>query len=168
MSGPQITTLAAERLSELEPLWRSLHRHHREVSDLSVLGDDDLSWQRRRDWYRSMLEAGDAFALVARDGGAPVGYAFVQIRPGDDDTWPVGSHMAELVSLAVAAESRGRGVGTALADAVDAELACRGVHDLEVAVMAGNDRARSFYERRGLRVGELLLYRFGGQGAGAA
>ena len=46
-------------------------------------------------------------------------------------------------------------------DAVDAELDRRGVRDLEVAVMAGNDRARRFYERRGLRVGELLLYRFG-------
>jgi hypothetical protein len=27
--------------------------------------------------------------------------------------------------------------------------------------MAGNAAARRFYERRGLRLGELLLYRFG-------
>ena len=46
-------------------------------------------------------------------------------------------------------------------DAVDAELERRGVRDLEVAVMAGNDRARRFYERRGLRAGEVLLFRFG-------
>lgn len=166
MGGPEITTLGADALSGLEPLWRSLHRHHREVSDLPVLADDDLSWQRRRDWYRSMLDAGDAFALLARDGGAPVGYAFVHIRPGDDDTWPVGDRLAELVSLAVAPDRRGRGAGTALANAVDAELERRGVHDLQVAVMAGNDRARGFYERRGLRVGELLLYRFGGARTG--
>jgi ribosomal protein S18 acetylase RimI-like enzyme len=162
MSALQIAPLGADRLSELEPLWLSLHRHHREVADLPVLDDDDLSWQRRYAWYRSRLEAGDAFALVARDDGEPLGYAFVHIRPGDDDTWPVGRHLAELVSLAVAPASRGSGAGTALLDAVDAELARRGVHDLEVGVMAGNDRARRFYERRGLRVGELLLYRFGG------
>ena len=91
----------------------------------------------------------------------PVGYAYVHIRPGDDDTWPVGAHMAELVSLAVAPDQRSRGIGTALMDAVDAELERRGIHDLEVAVMAGNDRAVAFYQRRGLVVGELLLFRFG-------
>jgi ribosomal protein S18 acetylase RimI-like enzyme len=126
-----------------------------------VLADDDLSWQRRSDWYRSMLATGQAFVLVARDGGAAIGYAYVHIRPGDDDTWPVGAHMAELVSLAVAPDQRSRGIGTALMDAVDAELERRGIHDLEVAVMAGNDRAVAFYQRRGLVVGELLLFRFG-------
>lgn len=162
MSNAQISPIGAGRLSELEPLWRSLHRHHRSVADLPVLADDDLSWQRRRDWYRTRLDAGDAFALLASRGATPIGYAFVYLRPGDDDTWPVGAHMAELVSLAVAPDARGQGLGTALMDAVDAELERRGVHDLEVAVMAGNDRAQRFYERRGLRVGELLLYRFGG------
>jgi ribosomal protein S18 acetylase RimI-like enzyme len=162
MSDAQITAIGADRLAELEPLWRSLHQHHRSVADLAVLADDDLSWQRRRDGYRTLLEGGDAFVLLATVEAAPVGYAVVKIRPGDDDTWPVGAHLAELISLAVAADTRGQGLGTALMDAVDAELERRGVHDLEVAVMAGNDRALRFYERRGLRAGELLLYRFGG------
>jgi ribosomal protein S18 acetylase RimI-like enzyme len=161
MSDATITAIGADRLSELEPLWRSLHRHHRAVADLPVLADDDLSWERRRDGYRALLERSDAFVLLARAGDDPAGYAVVKIRPGDDDTWPVGAHLAELISLAVAPDARGRGLGTALMDAVDAELERRGVRDLEVAVMAGNDRARSFYERRGLRVGELLLFRFG-------
>ena len=65
------------------------------------------------------------------------------------------------MTLSVAPGSRGGGIGTALMDAVDAELERRGVHSLEIAVMAGNDRARAFYERRGLQVGELLLFRFG-------
>ena len=161
MTGTHIAMLDPGRLDDIEPLWLGLHRHHRRVSDLPVLPDDDLSWQRRRDWYRSMLAAGQDFALVARADGEPVGYAFVHIRPGDDDTWPVGAHMAELVSLAVAPDQRGRGVGTALMDAVGAELELRGIADLEVAVMAGNERAIAFYERRGLRVGELLMFRFG-------
>jgi ribosomal protein S18 acetylase RimI-like enzyme len=161
MSGTQIAMLDPGRLDELEQLWLALHRHHRAVADLAVLRDDALSWRRRRDWYAAMLAGGHDFALVARDDGEPVGYAFVHVRPGDDDTWPVGAHMAELVSLAVAPDQRGRGVGTALMDAVDAELELRGIADVEVAVMAGNERAIAFYERRGLRVGELLMFRFG-------
>ena len=161
MTGPDIAQISIDPLAELEPLWRSLHRHHRATAAVPVLADDDLSWQRRSDWYRSMLATGQAFVLVARDGGAAIGYAYVHIRPGDDDTWPVGAHMAELVSLAVAPDQRSRGIGTALMDAVDAELERRGIHDLEVAVMAGNDRAVAFYQRRGLVVGELLLFRFG-------
>jgi ribosomal protein S18 acetylase RimI-like enzyme len=161
MSDAQITSIGVDRLSELEPLWRSLHQHHRSVADLPVLADDDLSWQRRRDGYRALLEGGDGFVLLAIAEETPVGYAVVKIRAGDDDTWPVGSHLAELLSLAVAPNTRGQGLGTALMDAVDAELDRRGVRDLEVAVMAGNDRALRFYERRGLRAGEVLLFRFG-------
>jgi ribosomal protein S18 acetylase RimI-like enzyme len=161
MDRPAIAFAGVADLPELEPLWRSLHTHHRGVAQVPLLADDDLSWQRRSAWYRSMLAAGEAFLLVARDGADAVGYALVEVRAGDDDTWPVGAQMAELVSLAVDPGRRGGGIGTALMDAVDAELERRGIADLQVAVMAGNDRARAFYERRGLRLGELLLYRFG-------
>jgi hypothetical protein len=33
---------------------------------------------------------------------------------------------------------------------------------LEVAVMSGNDAARRFYERRGLREAEVVMFRFVG------
>jgi ribosomal protein S18 acetylase RimI-like enzyme len=164
MPAPHIAFAGSDELPEIEQLWRSLHAHHRSVAQVPLLADDDLSWERRSAWYRAQLEAGDAFLLVARAGAAAVGYAFVHVRPGDDDTWPVGAQMAELVSLAVAPDRRGGGVGTALLDAVDAELERRGIADLEVGVMAGNDRAIAFYERRGLRLGEVLLFRFGRAG----
>jgi ribosomal protein S18 acetylase RimI-like enzyme len=112
-----------------------------------------------------MLAGGDAFVLGAEDGaGALAGYAFVALRNGPDDTFPLGERWAELVSLAVAEGSRGGGIGTRLMAAVDAELARRGVTDQQVAVMAGNDAAQRFYERHGLRAGEVYLYRFGGDG----
>ena len=38
----------------------------------------------------------------------------------------------------------------------------RGVHDLRISVLAGNERAQRLYERRGLHVAELALFRFGG------
>jgi hypothetical protein len=49
--------------------------------------------------------------------------------------------------------------GGALLDAVDAELASRGVRDLMIGVMEGNDGARRVYESRGLVAGWRQLYR---------
>jgi ribosomal protein S18 acetylase RimI-like enzyme len=55
--------------------------------------------------------------------------------------------------------ARGAGVGSALLDAVDEELAARGIIGLVIGVMEGNDGARRLYERRGLVPGWLQLYR---------
>jgi ribosomal protein S18 acetylase RimI-like enzyme len=71
-----------------------------------------------------------------------------------------GSRWAELYSLSVLPEDRGAGVGTALLDFVDAELARLGILDMSVAVMVGNDDAQRLYEGRGFRAAEVMLYRF--------
>ena len=55
--------------------------------------------------------------------------------------------------------SRGQGIGSALMDAVDEELGRLGVDDLWVSVVAGNERAARFYERRGLRTYMQRMYR---------
>ena len=85
----------------------------------------------------------------------------VRLHRGPDDTWPLGERYAELYSLSVAAGFRGQGVGGRLMDRVDQELERLGIGDLQVAVMVGNREAQRFYERRGLRPGEIILYRFG-------
>ena len=63
--------------------------------------------------------------------------------------------------MSVAPHARGRGIGTRLLDFVDTELSRRGIVDLQMAVMVGNVDAERFYERRGLKPGEIVLYRFG-------
>jgi ribosomal protein S18 acetylase RimI-like enzyme len=163
-----VDLLDPARIGELRPLYLGMHRHHRAVARVPVVADDDESWRLRRAWYAQMLGDGSAFVLAAEDGGALVGYALVLIKSGPDDTFPFGDHWAELVSLAVAEERRGAGIGTRLLDAVDAELQRRGVTGLEVAVMEGNDAALRLYERRGLRPGERILYRFGDGAAAPA
>jgi ribosomal protein S18 acetylase RimI-like enzyme len=164
----RVVTLGAGRIGELEHLYLGMHRHHKRVARVPLVQDDAESWRRRRAWYEEMLAGGEAFVLAAEDGdGTLAGYAFVSLRRGPDDTFPFGERWAELVSLAVAEDRRGGGIGGRLMDAVDAELGARGVADLQVAVMAGNDAALRFYARRGLREGEIFLYRFGGH-AGAA
>ena len=46
-------------------------------------------------------------------------------------------------------------------DTVDAELDRRGIGDVAVAVMTGNDDAQRLYERRGFQPAELQEWRFG-------
>lgn len=51
--------------------------------------------------------------------------------------------------LAVAAEARGLGVGTALLDAIEDEARQRGLSKVRLEVIDTNPRARALYERRG-------------------
>ena len=90
-----------------------------------------------------------------------IGYATVCIEHAPDDTFPAGERYAELYSLSVKPDLRGRGIGSGLVDLLDEELARRSIHDLKVAVMEGNSDARRLYERRGFRPAEPVLFRFG-------
>jgi len=148
-------------VEELRSLWLALHRHERRVAPTLPFVPDELSWQRRRSLYTRWLELEQGFLALARNRDGIVGYAFVRLDDGSDDTFPLGERYAELYSLSVAPAWRGRGIGTLLLDLVDAELASRGIRDLTVAVMVGNSDAQRLYERRGLQPAEIILYRFG-------
>jgi ribosomal protein S18 acetylase RimI-like enzyme len=152
---------ASAELDALEPLWIALHRHHRTVvpSAAMLVDDDSVSWSRRHALYRSWMATGDALVLVARRGGALVGYAVAHLQDGPDDTFAVGARYAELYSLSVAPAARGGGVGTALMDTLDEQLAELRIVDLSVGVMAANEDALRFYRRRGLVPVELVLWR---------
>ncbi|MBV8953061.1 MAG: GNAT family N-acetyltransferase [Solirubrobacterales bacterium] len=151
-----------ERVDDVRELWLELHRHHRQVvASLPLVDDDELSWQRRRTLYVERLRQ-DGFLVLACDAASTtLGYAFVCIEQGPDDTFPVGDRYAELYSLSVSPHLRGRGLGTQLLEFVDRELAARSIRELKVAVMADNSDALRLYERRGFRRAEIVLYRFG-------
>ena len=156
-----IVTAPAE-LDALEPLWIALHRHHRTVvpSAAMLVEDDSVSWSRRRVLYRGWMATGAALVLVARRGGAAVGYAVAHLQDGPDDTF--AARYAELYSLSVAPDARSGGVATALMDTLDERLAELGIADLSIGVMAGNEDALRFYRRRGLVPVELILWRVSG------
>lgn len=158
----------AERVDDVKDLWLDLHHHHRKVvGALPLVENDELSWERRRALYLDRLASGTAFLVLASEQGAVVGYALVCIEQGPDDTFHLGQLYAELYSLSVAPRLRGRGIGSGLLDFVDQELDRRSIEGLKVAVMADNVDALRLYERRGLRLAELLLYRFAAPGAEA-
>lgn len=162
ISKLKIETAGHGRIDELRDLWLSLHHHHQTVAALQpLIADDELSWRRRRALYAEALVEGRGFLVIATKDDRPVGYAMIRIHHGPDDTWPLGDQYAELYSLSVTPAERGNGIGGALFEAVQRELSRREIVDLVVAVMTGNTAAMRFYERRGLRPGEILLYRFG-------
>jgi ribosomal protein S18 acetylase RimI-like enzyme len=162
-TGPTRVELAGlERLEDVRDLWLELRRHHRAVvGAVPLVEDDELSWQRRHALYVERLESDSAFLALAIDEESVVGYAFVRLETGPDDTFPLAERYAELYSLSVTQRLRGRGIGTRLLDFVDRELARRSIDDLKVAVMAANADALRLYGRRGLRPAEVVLYRFG-------
>jgi ribosomal protein S18 acetylase RimI-like enzyme len=159
--APRIRLAGPERIDELRPLWLQLHHHHASVSPVQPFVDDETSWARRRLSYVETFDGG-GFALVAEDDDGPAGYAMVRIHAGGDDSWALTDRWGEVWTLVVDEDRRGEGIGSALLDAVDAELAARGVDDLMIGVMEGNDRARVLYERRGLVQGWHQLYRVKG------
>ena len=63
---------------------------------------------------------------------------------------------AELLSIAVDASGRGKGVGKALLAATAEEFKRRGIERFKIAVWAGNEAANAFYSRCGA---ELALQR---------
>ena len=131
----------AERVDDRSALWLALHHHHRvAVGTLPLVEDDELSWSvAARCTLTDSVPGG--FVVVAVEGDDVVGYALVCIENGPDDTYPVGQRYAELYSLSVAPQLRGRGIGTRLLDFVDEELARRSIEDLKVAVMVSNTDA---------------------------
>jgi GNAT superfamily N-acetyltransferase len=151
--GPraEITIVRAgvERLDDLQPLWEALHRHHVAVApELSALGPTrggEDSWQVRRAHYAELFRDDATFVLLAEADRGPVGYALVQVR-GPEESWQTGP-VAELETLAVLPEFRGKGVGTALVQAVFRKLPEMGISDWSVASIASNRDARRFYER---------------------
>ena len=157
MNDITIERLPAERLDELEPLWHAM-------LDQVVLEDSVVpirpaaeSWPLRRAVYVELLQRPEAFALVARRGEDLIGYAMVKIEDADA-VWYTGSLQANLESLALLPDERGKGLGTRLLDAVDEELTKLGVTDLTIGVDVNNTGARRFYERRGFKGGFLLMY----------
>jgi GNAT superfamily N-acetyltransferase len=161
--APRIVLAGLDRVDELRPLWLQLHHHHQRVSRVQPFVGDEVSWERRRRGYVAILEGG-GFAVIAEDEAGMAGYAMVVIHDGGDDSWALGERWGEVWTLVVDEARRGEGIGTALLDAVDAELAAQGVHDLMIGFVEGNEGARRLYERRGLVPGWRQMYRVAAAG----
>ena len=149
----EVVRLYRERLDELEPLWASLYEHQEPLTPHLVNRARSLqdSWRYRRALERRWLEEEpESFALGADLGGQLVGYAFVRILSAEVATsWSVSNPHADLATLSVLPELRGKGIGRRLMEAVYGELRRLGISDLTINVITTNSDAARFYERDG-------------------
>jgi ribosomal protein S18 acetylase RimI-like enzyme len=153
----------ADDIPALRDLWLELHHHHAEVAPQSgEFADDETSWRVRSSSYREWLSDSRSFVLLARAGNRLVGYALVRVtEAGPDlaDSWRVPETIAEIETVLVTADARGAGLGNRLLDEIDAELESRGITEVIVGLMPGNDGAQRLYERRGFQRRWLVLAR---------
>jgi ribosomal protein S18 acetylase RimI-like enzyme len=98
---------------------------------------------------RSALARPGTELLVARDGGAPVGFVLVAAYGFAASPY--------IASIAVAPDRRSRGIGSAMLRRVEEHFAGR--EHLFLLASSFNDRAQKVYRRHGYeRVGELRDY----------
>jgi ribosomal protein S18 acetylase RimI-like enzyme len=119
----------------------------------SVLADWQGEGDREERW-RARLELAGSYNLVASLNAIPVGMA--SGVPADEDERGLASGAAELISMWVVPEARGRGVADQLIDHIEAWARDEGAIRLHLAVAAGNERAAALYRRHGFAdTGEL-------------
>jgi RimJ/RimL family protein N-acetyltransferase len=143
---------AVEDLAILEPVWNALQEHHAEITP--ELGPDTPprasaeSWRIRRSKYERWLRDPDTFFVIAEADGDPVGYACVTLGL-PYASWATGDRLAELETLTVLADQRGKGIGASLLEAAWQHLAELGVEEMAITTTVTNVNAQRFYERHG-------------------
>lgn len=157
MAEVRIRRAGADELDRLEPLWNAMYDNHREVGPREfAFRSREESWRIKRARYGEWIEDPEARLFLAETpDGRAVGYAFTRVRAAEATV--VTGRVGDLESLAVLPEHRGGGVGQALVAAVFEHFRDLGLSDWGLGVMEGNDRARAFYERLGLRGYTLLM-----------
>src|SRR5438445_1145860 len=134
MDDVTIVRAGAERIQELEPLWKALHARHRSVDpDLPgiPMRSQATAWERRRNLYQAWLSEKDAILLMAGHRGRVVGYALAHMLEADE-SWDTHGRFGVLESLAVLPEMRRRGVGSRLMAALYGEFRRLGVTVLQI------------------------------------
>ena len=145
-------------IDELRHLWVELQCHQLEVATYQGLNHDlEAGWSARRTEYADALTAGGAL-IRARRGDALVGYCALRLHPGPDSTWST-TGIVHVITLVVAPDARGAGIGGDLLDAAAAFAVAHGADVLELEVMPGNENARRLYDRSGFEAAEVVLHR---------
>lgn len=151
-------------LDPLRPLWLCLHHHHQSIAPtLAPYTGDEASWQTRRRFYNDCLSHKGSFVLLAYAGLELIGYALVLVQSTSSmwsDTWVVGDRTAEVETIVVTPEWRGRGVANLLMDRVEAELEKLGIKDVIIGALPSNSQVLELYRRRGFEPTWLVMTRF--------
>ncbi|HKY25227.1 MAG TPA: GNAT family N-acetyltransferase [Gaiella sp.] len=94
-------------------------------------------------------------AVIAIDGGFPVGAAWYRLFDGERPGYGFVDERTPELAIAVVPSARGKGVGSALLDALLARARSAGYPSISLSVDRNNAGAIELYERHGFaRVGE--------------
>ena len=143
----------------VDDLYLPFAREMADVDEYNALTDEDSVRESNVVYRRDQLSASDTRIWVAETGGDSrlVGYVCASVK----ESPPIFTRGATLsvAELYVVPDHRGRGVADDLLDRAAAWGRERDCERLGLSVNAGNDRARAFYEARGLEVRRLKLDR---------
>jgi len=98
---------------------------------------------------RCFLRLASADCVVAVEGGRVVGFVLSEENPP----------LAHIITLDVAEKQRRQGVGSALLQQLEANLAARGVRSVLLETATNNAAAVAFWQKRGYRI-EATLKRY--------
>ncbi|NUB91871.1 GNAT family N-acetyltransferase [Haloterrigena sp. SYSU A121-1] len=150
-SRPTIERATADDVETVADLWVRLARDQRRH-------DSYVHADANRETMRDTLAAHQVNdgLLVARDGGTVVGFASFSVERG---SLQLDATRGVLSNIYVVPAARGQGVGTALLEAVEDELEAQGADVVVLEVMARNEAARRFYERKGYETYRVAMER---------
>ena len=95
--------------------------------------------------FRSLLGRPDVLVLLAGQRRAPLGFAFLTLRPTPYYDGP----LAQLEELYVRPDRRAQGIGTRLLLEAIRQVRERGVEEMQINVDEVDTDTRRFYERHG-------------------
>ncbi len=95
--------------------------------------------------------------VAADEEDAVIGYAFCVLRSQPFSNNMVPFESIYIDDLCVDESARGQHVGQALFEFVKEEARRRGCYEVTLAVWEGNDGARAFYEKMGMKVKETMM-----------
>jgi ribosomal protein S18 acetylase RimI-like enzyme len=122
---------------------------HPDLDALVALEEASFDHDRvSRAQLRRHIASDSAVVLVAEERGRILGASLVFFRRG--------AKAARLYSIAIAHPARGKGLGSALLDAVEREARKRGRSAMGLEVRTDNLPAIALYEKRGYRRGPRM------------
>lgn len=96
-----------------------------------------------------MMENPEQEVLVAEENGQLMGFAMVEYIKSEETNSMYPVHEAHIVEIGVDEKAQGKGVGTALMEAVKAAAKARGCRSVQLDVWEFNKSALQFYEKLG-------------------
>lgn len=156
MDKPLIRSARADDRAALISLMAALHDS--EVGHETNRSPGAVSGESHLDWVLHEIATLGGATLVVEVAGKVEGFLCYAVEE-DPGTFvrPEMRRHGMIWDICVSEAMRGRGLGSLLLEAAEADLLARGVREMRLYVLASNSRARALYEEAGYRDYERLM-----------